>query len=99
MLYDSLSDKVQRSYSRFTDDVYSGRFRKDGKLIVAGSKDGYVKVFDMKTKAVLRQIKRHTAAVRATVWSSDGLHIISGRVLSFIICMYYFTEKFTWRIS
>jgi U3 small nucleolar RNA-associated protein 15 len=78
MLYDSMSDKVQRAYSRFTDDAFSGRFRKDGKLIVAGSKDGYVKVFDMKTKAVLRQLKQHTAAVRSTVWASDGLHIISG---------------------
>ena len=78
MLYDSMTDKVQRAYSRFTDDAYSGRFRKDGKLIVAGSKDGYVKVFDMKTKAVLRQLKKHTAPVRTTVWSSDGLHIISG---------------------
>ena len=78
MLYDSMTDKVQRAYSRFTDDAYSGRFRKDGKLIVAGSKDGYVKVFDMKTKAVLRQLKKHTAPVRSTVWSSDGLHIISG---------------------
>jgi U3 small nucleolar RNA-associated protein 15 len=78
MLYDSMTDKVQRAYSRFTDDAYSGRFRKDGKLIVAGSKDGYVKVFDTKTKAVLRQLKKHTAPVRTTVWSSDGLHIISG---------------------
>lgn len=77
-LYDSQTDKVQRAYSRFTDDAYSGRFRKDGKLVVAGSKDGYIKVFDMKTKAVLRQLKKHTAPVRTTVWSSDGLHIISG---------------------
>lgn len=29
-LYDSQTDKVIRSYSRFSDDAYSGKFRKDG---------------------------------------------------------------------
>ena len=29
-LYDSHTDKVLRSYSRFTDDAFSGKFRKDG---------------------------------------------------------------------
>ena len=46
-LYDCASDKVLRSYTRFQDDAFSGRFRKDGKLIVAGDKSGCVKVFDV----------------------------------------------------
>ena len=71
-------DKIQRSYSRFQDDAYSGRFRKDGKLIVAGDKDGCVKVFDVQTKNMLRQIKKHQAAVRVTNWTLDGLHMLSG---------------------
>lgn len=71
-------DKLQRGYSRFQDDAFSGRFRKDGKLIVAGDKSGYLKVFDVQTKSVLRQLKKHSAAVRSTVWSCDGLHMISG---------------------
>jgi U3 small nucleolar RNA-associated protein 15 len=78
MLYDAHTDKVQRAFSRFTDDCYSGRFRKDGKLMVAGDKEGHVKVFDVKTKSMLRQLKRHTAAVRATTWAGDGLHMVSG---------------------
>jgi U3 small nucleolar RNA-associated protein 15 len=77
-LYSSATDKVQRAFSRFTDDAYCGRFRKDGKLIAAGDKSGYLKVFDTTTKAVLRQMKRHTGAVRAVAWSADGLNIISG---------------------
>ena len=44
-LYDSSSDKVQRSYTRFTDNAYSGRLRRDGKLFVAGEKTGHVKIF------------------------------------------------------
>lgn len=77
-LYDSLTDKMLRAYSRFDDDAYSGKFRKDGKLIVAGDKSSHVKVFDVQSKAVLRQMKGHTAAVRCTTWASDGLRIFSG---------------------
>ncbi len=76
-LIDALSDKVQRSYSRFTDDAYSGRFRGDGKLIAAGEKTGVVKIFDMQTKSLLRQLRRHTAATRCLRWSADGANIVS----------------------
>lgn len=76
-LYDRSTDKVQKSFSRFSDDAYSGRFRKDGKLVVAGDKTGTVKVFDVQSKAMLRQVKRHTAAVRSTCWTSDGLSMLS----------------------
>lgn len=77
-LYAANTDRVQRAYTRFQDEAYSARFRKDGKLILAGDKTGNIKVFDVQTKAALRQIKAHSAAVRATVWASDGLHMISG---------------------
>eukprot|EP01031_Cornospumella_fuschlensis_P036230 gene36230-43947_t len=76
-LFDGRSDKVQRAYSRFTDDAYCGRFRHDGKLIVAGEKTGIVKVFEEHSKSLLRQLKRHSAATRAVSWTADGLHILS----------------------
>eukprot|EP01040_Poterioochromonas_malhamensis_P018247 gene18247-21257_t len=77
-LIDALSDKVQRSYSRFTDDAFSGRFRGDGKLIAAGEKTGVVKIFDMQTKSLLRQLRRHTGATRCVRWSADGINLVSG---------------------
>jgi U3 small nucleolar RNA-associated protein 15 len=77
-LFEGSNDKIQRSYSRFTDDAYSGKFRKDGKLIVAGDKIGQIKVFDFQTKSLLRQLKHHTGAVRSTRWSASGLNILSG---------------------
>lgn len=77
-MYDKITDKIQKSFSRFTDDAYSGKFRKDGKLIVAGDKTGTVKIFDVQSKSMLRQMKRHTAAVRSTCWNSDGLYFLSG---------------------
>ena len=72
------NDKIQRTFSRFNDEAYSGKFRKDGKLVVAGDKAGYVKVFDVKTKAVLRTLKSHENAVRSTEWLQNGLQFISG---------------------
>ena len=64
-LYNSADDVVIKSFTRFTDEAYSGKFRFDGKLLLAGDKAGYVKVFDVGTKAVLRQLKKHSSAVRA----------------------------------
>ena len=77
-LFDVLTNKILRSYSRFQDEAYCGVFRKDAKLLLAGDKTGCVKVFDVQTKALLRQLRRHSAAVHAVAWSSSGLNIISG---------------------
>jgi len=77
-LYDVKDDKFKRAYSRFQDDAFSGKFRKDGKLIIAGDKSGYISVFDVHTKALLRKLKRHTSAVRSVCWTPDGLRMLSG---------------------
>lgn len=77
-LYDSLNDSVVRSYSRFQDDVYCGKFRQDGKLLLTSDKEGYVKVVDVQTKSILRQMKKHQSASRSCQWMSDHLHFISG---------------------
>lgn len=76
-LFDGLSDKIQRSYSRFSNDAFSGKFRHDGKLIVAGEKTGVVKVFEVQNKSLLRQMKHHTSAVRSVAWTIDGINILS----------------------
>ncbi|CAE7460470.1 UTP15 [Symbiodinium microadriaticum] len=76
-LYESFPDRNQRSFTRFSGDAYSGKFRKDGKLIVAGDNSGTVKVFDTVSKSLLRQFQGHKLPTRATVWSSSGLHILS----------------------
>jgi len=93
------NDKIQRSYTRFTDEAYSGRFRKDGKLLVVGEKTGFLKVFDVTSKAVLRQIKGHTSAVKATVWAADGLHMISGSDDKKIKVWDLGTEEMIWESS
>ena len=92
-LYDTLTDKVVRAYSRFSDDAFSGKFRKDGKLIVAGDKSSSVKVFDVQSKAILREMKGHSSAVRCTTWASDGLRIFSGSDDKRALCWDLATEE------
>ncbi len=64
--YDPALDKIQRSFTRFQDDAYSAKFRRDGKLFVTGDKSGKIKVVDVHTKSILREISSHTSAVRST---------------------------------
>ena len=96
-LYDRKADKVLRSYSRFQDNAYSGHFRNDGKLIIAGDKTGAVKVFDVQSKAMLRQMRSHKGAVQCTMWSSDGLHMLSGGDDKSVRCWDLGTQEEVWK--
>lgn len=77
LVYDAERAKVQRTFSRFRDVAYSGTFRPDGKLLVAGGESGIVQVFDAGSRAVLRQLKGHTRAVHFTRYGRDNLHVLS----------------------
>ena len=95
-LYDASNDRIIRSYTRFSDDAYSGKFRKDNKLIVAGDKSGLVKVFDVQTKSMLRQMKKHTAGVRSVEWLASGVHMISGSDDKRVFKWDLSTEEMVW---
>ena len=99
LLMDGMSDKNQRSFTRFEDDAFSAQFRHDGKLIVAGDKTGAVKVFESKSKAMLRQLRQHKDAVRATIWSNDGMHMISGSDDKSIRCWDLALQETIWKAS
>ncbi|KAG7886244.1 hypothetical protein KL936_004922 [Ogataea polymorpha] len=45
-VFSSKTRKVSKTFSRFKDTVYSGEFRHDGKLLVAGDASGLVQIFD-----------------------------------------------------
>ncbi|KAJ4461732.1 putative U3 small nucleolar RNA-associated protein 15 [Paratrimastix pyriformis] len=77
-IYDSHSLKPKRVLSRFKGPAYSGRFRSDGRILVAGGEEGIVQVFDIQTRAVLRQITSHRGPVHTTSFSRDNTTIISG---------------------
>ncbi|QPG74695.1 hypothetical protein FOA43_002028 [Brettanomyces nanus] len=45
-IFSSKTRKVIKSFTRFKDTVYSGEFRQDGKLLVAGDGSGLVQIYD-----------------------------------------------------
>ena len=44
LVYDGLTRQLKRQFTRFKDKAYSGTFRSDGKLLVAGGENGLVQV-------------------------------------------------------
>lgn len=44
VVYNGYTRQVGRTFSRFKDTAYSGCFRCDGRLLVAGGQDGMVQV-------------------------------------------------------
>lgn len=45
-VFSSKTREVAKTFSRFKDTVYSGEYRFDGKLLVAGDASGLVQIFD-----------------------------------------------------
>ena len=76
-VYSPRTHTVIKTFSRFNDVVYSGKFRRDGKLIVAGDETGLVQVFDVDTKSILRSFKNHEGPVHVAQFSLDNIHIFS----------------------
>lgn len=77
LIYNALTRALQGQISRFKDKAYSGTYRADGKLLVAGSETGHVQVFDTASRSLLRQLKGHTGAVHDTRFAQDKLHVLS----------------------
>lgn len=76
-IYNPITKLVVKNLSRFQETAYGGTFRQDGRLLVAGDEQGYVKLFDTSSKSVLRSFKGHKAPVHRVNFTSDLLHIAS----------------------
>lgn len=59
-IYGRYSQEPIKTFSRFKDTAYCATFRQDGRLLVAGSEDGAVQLFDISGRAPLRQFEGHT---------------------------------------
>lgn len=59
-IYSAFSQEPVKTFTRFRDTAYSGRFRSDGQLLVAGCEDKVVRLFDVSGKAALRTFRGHT---------------------------------------
>ena len=58
-IYNPITHQVQKHFTRFKDAAFGGSFRSDGKLLIAGTDEGHVKLFDVGSKSLLRVFKGH----------------------------------------
>lgn len=58
-VYHRQATQVWRTITRFQRLAYGGKFKQDGQLLLAGSEDGQVKLFNYKQKQLLRLFKGH----------------------------------------
>ncbi|XP_036383295.1 U3 small nucleolar RNA-associated protein 15 homolog [Megalops cyprinoides] len=77
-IYGPYSQEPVKTFTRFKDTAYSGTFRSDGQLLVAGSEDSVVRLFDVSGRVALRQFCGHSKAVHVTNFTSDRFRIFSG---------------------
>ncbi|XP_068166204.1 U3 small nucleolar RNA-associated protein 15 homolog [Antennarius striatus] len=77
-IYGPFSQEPLKAFTRFKDTAYSGRFRSDGQLLVAGCEDSVVRLFDVGGKVALRMFKGHKKAVHVTDFTSDHYQILTG---------------------
>ena len=67
----------RRAITKFKDLALSGSFRRDGRLLVAGGVRPLLQIFDLGSRAVLRTLAGHTAAVHVARFAADGTHLFS----------------------
>eukprot|EP00232_Nephroselmis_pyriformis_P007623 CAMPEP_0182882100 /NCGR_PEP_ID=MMETSP0034_2-20130328/17575_1 /TAXON_ID=156128 /ORGANISM="Nephroselmis pyriformis, Strain CCMP717" /LENGTH=333 /DNA_ID=CAMNT_0025015165 /DNA_START=280 /DNA_END=1277 /DNA_ORIENTATION=+ len=78
LVYDPVTQRQKKQFSRFKDIAYCGTFRADGKVMVAGGATGVVQVFDAGTKSILRQLKGHQRPVHAVSYTNNTQKVLSG---------------------
>ncbi|XP_066994419.1 U3 small nucleolar RNA-associated protein 15 homolog [Anabrus simplex] len=76
-IYNPITKLVFKTLSRFRETAYGATFRSDGRLLCAGGEENHVKLFDVKSKSLLRVFKGHTGAVHRCYFTADKTHIAS----------------------
>ncbi|EIE88007.1 hypothetical protein G6F46_001875 [Rhizopus delemar] len=76
-VYSSKTHQPKKTISRFKDIAYSGSFRQDGKLIVAGDATGLIQMFDGSSRAILRSFRGHELPTQITQFTIDKSNILS----------------------
>jgi U3 small nucleolar RNA-associated protein 15 len=72
-----MSNVCKRVYSKFKDNVYTCSFRHDGRLLLAAGERPVVTLLDVSTKAILRTLKGHTAAIHTCTYTHEHTSVLS----------------------
>ena len=75
-VYNSSSRRPVKTFQRFKDVAYSGVLRSDGKALAVGGQQGWVQLFDMASRAVLRKFTLHTRPARCVRFSPHSHAIL-----------------------
>lgn len=76
-LFDARTGEVLRQFSAPSENIHVAAFFPDGKKIVTGSSEGYLRIYDVKTQRLLKRINlKHN--VSGMVFSEDGKKILVG---------------------
>src|SRR5262245_58909259 len=67
-----------RKLEGHTGSVMSVTFSRDGAILVSGSRDKSIRVWDAKTAKQQRVLKEHTADVYSVAFAPDGKTLASG---------------------
>ncbi|GFQ79209.1 u3 small nucleolar RNA-associated protein 15 homolog [Trichonephila clavata] len=76
-LYSTFSNEALPTLKRFKEEAYGGVFRKDGNLLVAGSKDGWLRLYDVPRHRLLRTFTGHGGATHRCAFVPDYVHMLS----------------------
>ncbi|EDV93921.1 GH19592 [Drosophila grimshawi] len=76
-IYHLVTKLVVKNLSKFQKTAYGATFRQDGRLLAAGDEEGYVKLFDISSRNILRLFKGHTAPVHRTFFTADKSQLAS----------------------
>lgn len=76
-VFNPVSREITCRFSKFSKAACGGIFRNDGRLIAAGGEDGTVKLFDVKTKSLLRQFTGHRGPTQRCAFTKSGTQLLS----------------------
>jgi WD40 repeat protein len=63
-----------------TGSVLSVAWSPDGQTLAAGTFEGFIKLWNTRTRRELAALRGHTSMVTALEFSRDGRHLVSGSV-------------------
>jgi WD40 repeat protein len=69
---------LQQTLEGHSSWVNSAAFSLDGKLIVSGSEDNTIRLWDFATRTLRQILKGHSSLINLVTFSPDGKLIVSG---------------------
>ena len=67
-----------KSFSKFKGSSFGVSYRSDGKLLVSGGEDGRIRVFEERSRTLMKQFKGHVGPARVSKFCVDKITVMSG---------------------